>query len=194
MRSGLVKIVAAVVAVVAMLGFTACTIQDTTGQQQENQTRQSNYDKLVQAQPAKQIQDYSPTRETKNFWIDTWGDKPGKLSYVYLMNSSGTVIGYYIFKGLPVSYCTSLVPPYQIVDRTTQTSVVVPAPSMDGTYSSSANCGTMYGEDATTGAYIEYTVGMGINALVYSEPMMLQNPDALTPLGFTTLDQAKKIK
>src|SRR3546814_18270023 len=53
---------------------------------------------------------YSPTRETKNFWIDTWMKKPGKKSYVYIQNANGQY-GYYILKGLPVTYCVGLLPP-----------------------------------------------------------------------------------
>jgi hypothetical protein len=137
---------------------------------------------------------YSPTRATKNFWIETW-DEPGKLSYVYLMNADGKVFGYYIFEGLPVSYCTSLIPPYQIIDVDLgeyNGNMAVAGPSVDGTFSSSSNCSTMYGKDATTGSYIEYTVGLGINALVYSEPMPLQDPDAVQALGWSKLEDVKQ--
>ncbi|MDR0955646.1 MAG: hypothetical protein LBM73_00800 [Candidatus Nomurabacteria bacterium] len=198
-RKPLTIVLALAVALGVGVSLSACSDGGSSsadsGQQADNATRQSNYDKLVKSQPAHTM-DYSPTRATKNFWIDTWST-PGKLSYVYLMDSTGNVIGYYVFKGLPVSYCTSLVPPYQVKTYYNgdggDNPLAVSAPSVDGTYSSSANCSTMYGEDATTGTYIEYTVGLGINALVYSEPMPLQNQDKARPLGPTTLDQAKAI-
>ncbi|MCL2463605.1 MAG: hypothetical protein FWF28_00855 [Micrococcales bacterium] len=182
-----------VLVVGVLVSAASCSTGGAAAQKQEDTSRQDSYAKLVAAQPAAQLQDYSPTRAAKNFWITTWGDKPGKLSYVYLMNSTGAMIGYYIFVGLPVSYCTSLVPPVSVEDPNGDGNVLVPQPSVDGTYSSQANCSTMYGQDATTGAYIEYTVGMGINALVYSEPLPLQNEAALKPLGFTTLDQAANL-
>jgi hypothetical protein len=185
------KFAATVLGVSLAAGLAGCVEPGPpTSQQIENNTRQSSYERLVANQPAHEMS-YSPTRATKNFWIDTW-DEPGKLSYVYLMNSLGEVFGYYIFEGLPVSYCTGLIPPYQLINAYRSggghDAIPVQGPSVDGTYASSSNCSTMYGKDATTGAYIEYTVGMGINALVYSEPMPLQAEDALRPLGWTTLD------
>lgn len=176
------KIIAsAVVAVIAAFALSACEMEGS-GQQAEDETRQSNYDKLVKSQPAHSME-YSPTRDTKNFWIDTWKQK-GKLSYVYLMNGNGEVFGYFILQGLPVSYCTSLVVPYQILSDS-DGKVAVPGPSVDGTYSSGANCSEYYGKDAVTGAYVEYSVGMGINALVFDSPLP-QYGDA-KPMGNATI-------
>ena len=161
---------------------------------QENSIRQSNYERLAESQPAHEM-NYSPTRATKNFWIDTWGT-PGKLSYVYLMNGTGDLIGYYIFEGLPVSYGVSLVPPYEVLHNVDlgeyHGDIVVPSPSIDGTYASAANVNTFYGKDALTGMYIEYTVGFGINALLYSEPMPLQGREEPLPLGAATFDTIKE--
>lgn len=150
----------------------------------ESASRQSNYDKLVANQPAHEG-DYSPTRETKNFWIDTWMKKPGKLSYVYIQNAQGQY-GYYILKGLPVTYCVGLLPP-EVKQRADlgqyDGDVVVQGPSMDGTYSSSSNCNTMYGKDAETGAYLEWTVGMNQSYFLYDQPMDLPQYKSATPLG-----------
>ena len=82
---------------------------DNSSRSKEKTAAASNYDRLVANQPAHQGE-YSPTRETKNFWIDTWMKKPGKLSYVYIQNAQGKY-GYYILKGLPVTYCVGLLPP-----------------------------------------------------------------------------------
>lgn len=165
-----------VLAVLGVFSLSACEMQDNTasnGQKTETKTVQNNYDRLVQQQPAHTM-DYSPTRATKNFWIDTWGQK-GKTSYVYLMNTEGKVIGYYVLDGLPVNYCTSLVVPYQIEDYRNSdgygNAFTVPAPSVDGTFSSGGACDTFYGKDANTGAYIQYTAGMGINPLLYDQPL-----------------------
>lgn len=176
-------------AIMAIVGLAACgSTSQPTGQQQENSNRQSNYNQLVDKQPAGSM-DYSPTRETKNFWIKTW-DEPGKLSYVYLMNANGEAYGYFVLVGLPVSYCTSLIPPYNIIQGDlgeTTGDIVVPGPSIDGTYSSSSNCNTYYGRDALTGAYVEYTAGMGTNVLIFDQP--LPQYGAAQPLGAATIDK-----
>lgn len=162
-----------------------------SGQTAENKSRQSNYNKLVTQQPAHAMT-YSPTRATKNFWIDTWS-QPNKLAYVYLINAGGDTIGYYITKGLPVSYCTSLIPPYQLQQADLgeyNGKVVVPGPSVDGTFSSSSNCNEFYGQDATSNMYIEYSTGQGINALIYDRPV--DRFKAAQPLGEATTAEVKK--
>ncbi|MGH1563087.1 hypothetical protein [Mumia sp. DW29H23] len=158
-------------AIAVALTLSACDTT-TSATQKEDTARQHTYSTLTSKQPAASM-GYSPTRETKNRWIKTWDD-PSKLSYVYLLNAAGDTIGYYVLTGLPVSYCTSLIPPYTWVDRPGDGSsekVQAPAPSVDGTYSSGSNCAVFYGFDATSGAYIEYTTGQGINALVYDQPL-----------------------
>lgn len=177
-------------ALLAAVLLTACTSGAPTAQENEDKSRQSNYEKLAKSQPAATM-DYSPTRATKNYWVETWGE-PGKLSYVYLLNSVGDTIGYYVLEGLPVSYCTSLIPPYQLHDVKDDgygPNLVVPGPSIDGTYGSSANCNVFYGKDATTGSYVEYTTGQGINALLYDQPLP-RFADA-EPLGLTTTEQVQ---
>ncbi|GAA3742456.1 hypothetical protein HDA32_003282 [Spinactinospora alkalitolerans] len=161
--------------VIAVLGLAAC---EASSREEESDRQQSGYDQLVAGQPAESM-DYSPTRETINFWIETWSE-PNKLSYVYLQNADGEMIGYYVLKGLPVSYCAMLTPNYEILDPT-QGGVSVPAPGMDGAYYSGQQCDSYYGQDATTGAYIEYTAGMGINVLLYDKPLPRQDAQPLGP-------------
>lgn len=188
------KKVAVVAAIASVFALSAC--EDTSGQspasERENKSRLSTYERLVAAQPAGTMS-YSPTRATKNFWIETW-DEPGKLSYVYLLNGQGEPFGYYILEGLPVTYCVGLIPPYQVLDYRSGSGAygnafAVPGPSVDGTYSSGSNCATYYGKDAVTGAYIEYTAGFGINPFVYDQPAQ-QFADA-QPLGDATLAKVK---
>lgn len=156
----------------------------------ESKTQQNNYAALTVRQPAHTM-GYSPTRETINFWIDTW-KSPGKLSYVYLQSASGDLLGYYIFKGLPVSYCAALTPTYQFVgtpdDDSDSKDQQVPAPAMDGVYYSGGQCNTFYGRDASNNAYIEYTAGLGINVLLYDRPLARQDAK---PLGFATIADVK---
>lgn len=181
------RTLAALAALAALFALAACEDQPSS-QQQEANRQQSSYDRLTAGQPAKTMS-YSPTRETINFWIDTW-DEPNKLSYVYLQASNGQLVGYYIFKGLPVSYCASLTPNYRIRDGdSTDGDLVLPAPAMDGVYyGGSGSCSTYYGRDATTDSYLEYTVGTGISALIYEQPLPRQDVE---PLGFTKVEDVK---
>lgn len=168
------RVIAAIVALfVGAVLFTGCDSKTGDGQEAESKTGQANYDKLVQQEPAHD-QTYSSTRKTLNFWVDTWG-KGKKTAYIYLLNSEGGVIGYYVTEGPPVSMCTSLRPNYKIVtpDITGDNDVplVVPAPSTDGVYYSGGECNTYYAKDANTGAYIQFTAGLGINVLLYDAPL-----------------------
>lgn len=188
-------------ATIAALAATAllvsgCTESETkpTGQDNENKSRQSNFERLVANQPALGM-DYSPTRDTKNFWIKTWGEK-GKVSYVYLL-SNGEPWAFAVLKRLPTSYCVSLVKPTEPreFDFGTDAGGVVndPAPSIDGTYGSGANCSTMYGEDATTGAYVEWTVGADTTMLLRDQPLPLNMYADALPLGDTDAAEAQKV-
>lgn len=175
------KVTATIAAVgVAVLALTGCT--EPTA---DEKSRDDAYEKVMERQPGKTLE-YSPTRETINFWVDTWNEE-GKLSYVYLQNTSGDVIGYYVLKGLPVSYCAQISPPETV--RGGEGRVVTSAPANDGAYYGDGNCNTFYGQDATSGSYIEYTAGMGINVLLFSEPM--PNQGDAKPLGPTSVDDVK---
>lgn len=191
MRARLSKLIPILLALIALpLVLTACGAGVGSGQQKESVVQQDNYNRLVAEEPAHTMQ-VSPTRKTINFWIDTWGHDPDKLSYVYMQAANGQLIGYYVFKGLPVNYCVSLTPNYKFVDPPgdgSNTLYQVPAPSIDGVYYSGGGCQTFYGRDATTNQYIEYTVGSGINVLIYEKPLARQD---VAPLGFTTIAKAK---
>lgn len=181
------------VAILSTFLFAAesCEEAGPSARDKEDKNRTKTYESLIESQPAGSMA-FSPTRETKNFWIKTW-DEPGKLAYVYLLNGEGKPFGYYITEGPPVTYCTSLIPPEQFVDMPGDgdkyPDTMVKAPSVDGTYSSSANCSTYYAKDATSGAYIEYTAGFGINPFVYDQPM--QQFREAEPLGDATVSNVK---
>jgi hypothetical protein len=168
---------------------------DTSGQAKESTNRQSNYDKLIANQPAHTVK-HSPTRDTKNAWIDTWGQQAGKLAYVYIQNANGEY-GYYVFIGPPVSYCTSLVPPEQTkrVDLGADGSagVVLKAPGMDGTYGSGNNCNIMYGVDAATRAIVEFSIGNNQSYQAFSEPLTLPQYRNAKQMGPTSVDAAKSL-
>lgn len=181
------KVIAAVAALIGIVALTGCSHQ-MTAQDQETASGQSAYARDVKAQPAHSM-DYSNARDTINFYADTWS-KPGKLAYVYLLNNAGKPIGYFVTVGKPVSYCASLRPPYEFRSPAHWNDVFqVPAPGVDNVYYSGGSCDLYYGKDAITGAYIEYTAGQGINALIFDQPMA-QFGDA-KPLGDATVAKVK---
>lgn len=168
------KALTGLVALVAALSLGACTSSSQGGaaQNKESKIQQGSYNGLAAQEPAHPVT-YPMTRKAINFYVDTW-NKPDKLAYVYLQNGNGDLIGYYVFKGLPTSMCTALTPPYKLVDpggSSDNGNISVPAPGIDGVYYSGGECNTYYGQDATSNAFIEYTVGLGINVLLYDQPL-----------------------
>ncbi|MFC9747161.1 hypothetical protein ACFWGI_00015 [Streptomyces niveus] len=169
-------------ALVLGLGLTAC--EDDSSQSKETKAKQKSYDQLVANQPAGRME-YSPTREAINQWVKTWG-KRGKLSYVYIQNGKGEY-GYFVMKGMPVARCQMLTPTEK-VDRSSQGSVVVGLPGMDGTYSAGSMCDTYYGFDATTGVFMEFTVGTNQSFFLFDKPMTMPEYASATQLGPTSVD------
>lgn len=153
----------------------------TDSEQSERSVQKSNYEKLVEMEPAKEVTN-PKTRETVNFFTETWNEE-GQLAYVYLQNSEGKMIGYYVLDGPPVSMCTALTPT-QEVRGYSESKVVVDSPGIDGVFRSDEDCSRYYGKDAETGSYVEFTVGMGINMLLYTEPLTNHpNVENLAPKG-----------
>jgi hypothetical protein len=174
--SRLKSVLGGLAALVMLVTLAACTSspKDGTPQKNESKVQQDSYKRLTAAEPAHEMT-YPVTRKTINFWVDTW-NKPGKLAYTYLQNSNGDLIGYYVTQGPPVSMCTALTPTYKFVNPGGnndggRNNVLVPAPSVDGVYYSGGECNTYYAKDATSGAFIEFTAGLGINVLLYDQPL-----------------------
>lgn len=181
MRGLLNKKFMAILLVSVMVVLAACEEGDSA-QKKEMDTQQSTYTKLTEIEPAKEMTN-PKTRETVNFWTETWNQRD-QLAYVYLQNSEGSMIGYYVLDGPPVSMCTSLTPNYEIKHKNSEGRVVVPAPGIDGVYRSAEDCSRYFGKDATNGSYVEFTVGMGINMLLYTEPLTNHpNVENLAPQG-----------
>lgn len=182
---------------VAMLGLGAVACEDEpdkSGVSREDASRTRNQNDLIAKQPAHKVK-HSPGRDTKNAWIDTWGQEQGKLAYVYIQNGNGQY-GYFVFVGPPVSYCTSLVPPYTKtgidVYQSGQQQAIVPAPGMDGLYSSSSNCNVYYGIDAVSGKYVEFSIGMNQSYILFSEPSTLPMYKSAAQMGPSSIEAAKK--
>lgn len=168
------RIVAVLTALAALFVFTGCGPTNTgSGQEADSKSGQSAYDTQVKNQPAHSMK-YSNSRDQINFYLDTWGVK-GKVAYTYLLNDSGKAIGYYITVGPPITMCASLRPTYKVIvpDVTGDNTVplAVPAPGSDGVYYSGGQCNTYYAKDAENGAFIEFTVGNGMNMLTYDQPL-----------------------
>lgn len=168
MRSVLKRITMILVALsVSVIVLSACD-EGSDSEQSERGVQKDNYDRLVEMEPAKKVTN-PKTRETVNFFTETWNEE-GQLAYVYLQNSEGKMIGYYVLDGPPVSMCTALTPNQEVRGHS-ESRVVVDAPGIDGVYRSAEDCSRYFGKDASSGAYIEFTVGMGINMLLYTEPL-----------------------
>lgn len=188
MRKRFLTITSALIATVLLSAF-ACG-NDSSAQQDESHRQQSNYEFIVANQPALEAR-YSHTRETINFWTQTWGTEPGQLAYVYLTASNGQMIGYIIFEGPPVSYCASITPPYRWEDIPNDggnTETTVPAPAMDAAYYSGGQCSVYYGKEAVTGSYREFSIGNGINYLLSDQPLPRQDVE---PIFVTSVEDVQ---
>jgi hypothetical protein len=176
--------------VVLTLILVGCEPPSQEAHQSEQQKQSQNYEGLTKTQEAQGMA-YSPTRDNLNKWADTW-EEQGKLSYVYLIDQNGNKYGYYIFEGLPVSYCASLTPPDK-VERDAGYSVdalVRQAPAIDGVYYAGAFCQQVFGFDAISGTYYEFTVGGGFNYFLSDQPM--DAFEDFQPLGEATPEKVQE--
>ncbi|WP_405797533.1 hypothetical protein [Streptomyces sp. NBC_01506] len=179
-------VVASMAALTLGVGLTSC--DDDSSQSKETKAKQKSYDQLVANQPAGKME-YSPTREAINEWVKTWG-KRGKLSYVYIQNAKGEY-GYFVMKGMPVARCQMLTPTEK-VDASANGKVVVALPGMDGTYSAGSMCDTYYGFDATTGVFMEFTVGTNQSFFLFDKPMTMPEYASARQLGPTAVEDVRK--
>jgi hypothetical protein len=169
-----------------LISASSCEEGQPSSAEREAESRSGSYDAQVEAQPGATM-GYSPTRATINRWIETWNE-PDKLAYVYLQAANGQLLGYFVFRGPPVSMCAALSPTYDLIEADLgdyHGDMLVPAPGVDGAYYSGGQCNTEYGIDATTDTVIQYTIGSGINSIVYQEPLARADVE---PLGTTTVE------
>ena len=188
-----IKPILAVLAVLALaMAFAACGEQSENDKAHEAQatTRKAEFTRLSKQEKIDEAT-YSPTRRTINFWTETWGHDPNKLSYVYMQADNGQLTGYYIFKGLPVTECAALTENYEFVDPKNddhKEDFLVPAPGVDGVYYSGGQCSVYYGEDALTHSFMEFSLSGGQSFQLYEKPLPRQKVE---PLGFTTIEQVE---
>jgi hypothetical protein len=183
-------LVGAALASTILFGAGSC---DTKPSAADNarEARSKSVEQIRKEQPVHAMR-YSPTLDTVNGWVDTWGRK-GQVSYVYMQRQDGTFAGYYVLKGLPVNYCVGGSPPYDYSDIKGDGSpdeVQVPAPGLDGAYYGGCDSSRYYGFDAGTGQYIEYTDGMVLTAVLSNQPLPLSKQPQ--PFGSSIADVKAK--
>lgn len=179
------KLIILIAALMMVFVVAGCNDPDNA-REKEQKSQTDNYTSLQQKQPAESME-YSPTREGLNRWMETW-EEPGKTAFVYFSNNEGVITGYYVFEGLPVSYCASLTPPDDVVTEFEGTLLRV-APSMDGVYYSGSQCLQYFGYDAVSGAYIEFFMGGTQNVFITDQPI---NAPEAKPLGDATIEDVQK--
>lgn len=146
----------------------------------ENTQGDKAIEQLIANDPA-HFMDYSPTRKTINFWIDTW-KVPGQLAFTYVLTGNPATDGYYVLDGPPVNYCTALTKTWTYEWKGRDTGYVkVPRRGIDGAYYSGSGCNSVYGRDASTGVYIELSVGQGQNYFLSTQPLPKVSTKSLGP-------------
>lgn len=174
--------ISTVMGVLALL-LTACPTEVPSSEKVDVSAKNAAVDRIRKQLPIPSI-DYAPVRRTIIDWNKRW-DAPDKVSFIYLMADNGQFIGYYVARGLPVSYCVGLTPSDQIhIDRN-GAAITRSAPDLDGVYYDGDDCNRYYFFDATTDAYIEF--GGGIRFFIADQPL----PVTVRPLGITTIDDVR---
>lgn len=170
------RLIITVLAAVALIfGLSACdTPNDPSPAQKAIQDRERSVTSIREQQPV-QGMNYSSTLDTINKWAKTWGNREA-VAYVYMQRGDGSMAGYYVLDGEPVSMCTSGSPPYEMQDLPgdgTTADAQVDAPGLDGAYYGGCDASRYYGFDAVTGQYVSYTDGMVLTAIVSDQPLPL---------------------
>ncbi|MFE2609387.1 hypothetical protein [Streptomyces mirabilis] len=94
-------------------------------------------------------------------------------------------------KGLPVPRCKMLTPTER-VESYSNGVAVLSQPGMDGTYTTGSTCNAYYGFDATTGAYMEFTVGTNQSFFLFDKPMTMPEYAIAKQLGPTSVKDVAK--
>lgn len=160
-----------------------CNDGDTKNSRNETKSTDKSIDRLIAGTPAHTCEK-CPTRKTINFWIDTW-NVPGQLAFTYIRTGNPESDGYYVLDGPPVSYCAALTKTWTYEGTPDDDSSVldqkVPRRSLDGVYYSGGQCSAYYGRDASTGAYIEFSIGQGQNYFLSTQPLPKVSTNSLGP-------------
>ncbi len=104
----------------------------------EMELTEKNQERLIEARPAPELDD-SLERQNLIKYLEYWNN-PDRMSYIYLMSRSGTVIGHYTIKGKITFCCSKLTTRDQILEVGTgasgagRTRHTVESPGLDGSY------------------------------------------------------------
>lgn len=183
------KKIAASLSAVALIGTLAACEDSQTSEQKAQESRSKGMEKL-RAKQKPVTMEWSPILDAVDRRNKTW-EKKGKVSYIYMQRQDGSFAGYYVMDGLPVSYCTSGAPTYDIKDGPGETEYQIPAPAGDGAYYTGCDANRYYGFDSVTGSYIEYTDGMVLTAVLSDQPLSLDKQPK--PFG-SSIAEVKKAK
>lgn len=125
-----------VILCVLAFGF-GCSDKPDTGEstKDEMEFTEKTYQRLLKAVPAPQLKDSLERRNLVKYL--TYWNNPNRLSYIYLISRSGTVLSHYVIKG-KVTYCSSkLTTRDQIVHTKSYGkgfANIIESPGLDGSY------------------------------------------------------------
>lgn len=153
--------------VLILLLATACGTTATKG---DNDRQKETMERVRHQRPIPEVS-YSQTYDTIIKWMERWNVQD-KVSYVYLMADNGQLIGYYVAQGRPVSTCTFLTAPVEIVGRHDSGKLAIPAPALDGVYYGDCGESSYYFFTADTDAFVE--IGGGIKFFVTDQPLSVE--------------------
>lgn len=190
------KIVLGVLAIALVFGLAACGEPAAKSTAEKAADARNQGVDQIRTQQGVNPMSYSPTLATIDAWTKIWGRK-GQVAYVYMKNNDGTLDGYYVFKGLPVNYCVSGSPTYDMVGNGgysdgAYAKVPVPAPALDAAYYGGCDANRYYGQDAITGQIIEYEDGFIQTAVVSSSPLPLDKQPKAYVSSIEDVKQARK--
>lgn len=144
------KVIFAVLAI-ALVAAVACSSGPRT-YERDREAQENVLTRAQAAEPVYQIQNFL-SRKAINEWLRRV-DTPNKLWYIYLYTEAG-FIGYHICKTIPLSYGVSMTNPKQRI-YSSNGSVVVPAPGLDGVFYTGTDPGVHFCFDAETNALVTF--------------------------------------
>ena len=165
------------------LGLVACEPDSGSSQDRGQRSQENTMQRALDSQPTYQPQ-YFLTREQVNKWMERQ-DVPNQLSYVYIMNDLGGIVGYYVAQSRPICTNTFLTPPERLVSTGTgnRAMATLPAPALDGVYYGNGPCHQQFFFDAETDAMIEVT---GLNIMTVDQPLNIDAPELTVQVSSTS--------
>ena len=117
--------------------ISGCTSKPDTGDttKEEMELTEKNQERLMRAVPAPKLSDSLERRNLVKY-LEYWNN-PNRLSYLYLLSRSGTIIGHYAIKG-KITYCSSKLTTRDQIVHTKwvgdKFANIIESPGFDGSY------------------------------------------------------------